>query len=139
MPYSGEGTEEEIRQRQQAARKSGAYAIRDRGEDAMSPPQRSKRIEMLEQLGDRAGVLNAMIDKAADQLVMCAAAEAWVARQATSGVPLGDIALLRALPAFWNSCNRALAAIYVALPDDDKTLDIGEMIKKAVENHEQNT
>lgn len=125
-----EKSERELEQRRQAARKHGIYAIQQRGEDAMIPPQRGRFAELREQLSDRDGVITAMIDQAAKMLVMVEAAQSYVANQAKAGKPLEDITLLTRLPAFWNSTNRALLAVLGNLPGDDtRRLDITDLLK----------
>ena len=114
----------------QAARKHGAYAIEERGEAAMDRPQRSRYVELQEQLQDREGVVAALVDQAAKLLVMVEAAQSYVAGQAKAGYPLGDIPLLRSLPAFWNSANRALLAVLANLPsDEDQRMDITTLLR----------
>ena len=49
-----------------------------------------------------------------------------------NGKPLDDIPLLRALPAFWNSANRALKTYLDVLPDDSEVLDLAEHISQAI-------
>ena len=132
-------TQSEIEQREVAAKTHGVYAIKDRGQEAMNTPQRSRYAELQEQLQNQQGVKTAMVEHASRMMVMMEAAQSWVAKQVRMGVPLGDIALLRAMPAFWNSCNRALASLYGVLPDDERVLDIGESITRVMEEHNDNT
>lgn len=136
MPY-GEGSEEEIRQRQEAAKTHGVYAFRDRGEVALEQPQRSRLEELKDQVRDRTGVLQLMKERAANSVMMVELITSHIAREVKSGIPLSDIPAIRALPAFMNTANRALAQLYSVLPDDKDILDIGETIAKAVEDHEQ--
>ena len=139
MPYSGKGTDEEITQRQEAARTHGAYAFRDRGEQALEQPQRSRLEELKEQVQERAGVLTLMQERAANAVMMAELVTSYIAREVKSGIPLSQINAVRVLPAFMNTANRALAQLYAMLPDDKDVLDVGEMIAQAVIDHEQNS
>ena len=48
-------SDEQLDQRQQAARKHGIFAFMDRGEEALEPVQRSRYIELREQLENHEG------------------------------------------------------------------------------------
>ena len=100
MPYSGEGTEAEIEQRRDAARTHGAYAFRDRGEQALEQPQRSRLEELKEQVRERTGVLQLMQERAANAVMMTELVTSYIAREVKMGVPLSQIGAVRSLPAF---------------------------------------
>jgi hypothetical protein len=122
-------TDEKIEQRRQAPLKHGTYAIRDRGEAGMTNEQRGLYVELQEQLSTPAGVRQAMIEQAAQSLVLYRAATSYVSQQNKKGVPLDQIALLRAIPAFQNSAARQLAQLLAALPDDADVLNIQSVLE----------
>ena len=126
-------TEKAHEQRRLAARKHGAYGILERGPDAMDTEQRSLYAELREQLGEHAGVLDALKEQAAQSIVIARVAADYVSKQAQSGVPLDEIKLLRVLPAFWNSAARMMGALLAILPaekDDAGVLDLLEKYKR---------
>ena len=119
-------TDKAHEQRRLAARKHGAYAL-ERGPDAMDAEQRSMYAELQEQLGEHAGVLNALIEQTAQSIVIARVAADYVSKQVQAGVPLDEIGLLVRLPAFWNSTARMLGALLAILPaekDDAGVLDL---------------
>jgi hypothetical protein len=138
MPYSGKGTDAEIEQRQEAAKTHGVFAFRDRGPDALQPTQRGKYAELQEQLSTRPGVIDALREQAVQTMLLAFIAQSYVVEQRNRGKSMDDIALLRSLPAFWNSANRCLKAYLDVLPSEENVLDLGEAITKAVKEHEQN-
>jgi hypothetical protein len=138
MPYSGKGTDAEIEQRQTAAKTHGVFAFRDRGPSALEPEQRGKYVELQEQLSSRPGAIDALREQAIQTMLLAEIAQSYCVTEYKSGKSLDDIALLRALPAFWNSANRALKTYLDILPIDKDVLDLGEAITKAVKEHEQN-
>ena len=132
-------SQEELQQRMEASKTYGVYAIRDRGEDAMTPVQKSKHAELQEQLGTRAGVIEALQDQAVNTIMLAQVAQSYCIERHRIGVPLDSISLLRALRAFWNSAGRALKNYLDTLPDEKDILDIGETIAKAVKEHKSAT
>ena len=142
MPASGKlgkMSQIELQQRRKASRTHGIYALRDRGEEAMTPSQRGAYAELQAQLSTRAGTIEALRDAAANTIMLAQVAQSYCVKQHQAGVPLGDIPLLRALPAFWNSAGRAIKSYLDTLPDEQEVLDLGEMIAQAVKDHEQNS
>ena len=120
-------TEKAREQRRLAARKHGAWSILERGPDAMDNEQRSMYAELQEQLSEHAGVIDALRDQCAQSIMVAQVAADYVSKQAQSGVPLDEIRLLRALPAFWNSAARMMGALLALLPaekDDAGVLDL---------------
>ena len=138
MPYSGKGTDAEIEQRQEAAKTHGVFAFRDRGPSALEPTQRGKYAELQEQLSTRPGTIEALREQAAQTMLLAQIAQSYVVTEYKAGRSLDSIALLRALPAFWNSANRCLKTYLDVLPNDENILELGETITKAVKEHEQN-
>jgi hypothetical protein len=142
MPASGSKeamSEAEIDQRQQAARSHGAYAFRDRGDQALEQPQRSRLEELKAQVQEREGVLELMQDRAANAVMIVEVITSHIAKEVKLGIPLSNIPILRALPAFMNTAQRALRDLLSVIPDDQDVLEIGERIAKAVEEHESNS
>jgi hypothetical protein len=139
MPYSGEGTEEEIKQRQEAARTHGAYAFERRGEEALTQPARSRLEELKEQTQTRDGVLEVMKERAANAVMMVELLTSYLAKEVKSGKPLTQISGFASLPAFMNTAQRALKDLATLLPDESHTIDTSDLIKKAVKDHERNT
>lgn len=125
-------TAKDLEQKQQAARKHGTYAIRDRGSAAMTPTQRSRRAELVEQLETKAGIIEAMRDQAVDLLVMCGVAQSFVIGEHQAGKLLDEIKLLTALPKFFNATGRALKQYLDAMPDDSEVLDLAEHVRQAM-------
>lgn len=120
-------TDKAREQRRLAARKHGAYGIMERGPDAMDTEQRSMYAELREQLGEHSGVVDALIEQTAQSILIARVAADYVSKQASSGVALDEINLLRALPAFWNSAARMMGALLAILPaekDDAGVLDL---------------
>jgi hypothetical protein len=138
MPYSGKGTEAEIEQRQTAAKTHGVFSFRDRGPSALEPEQRGKYAELQDQLSTRQGSIDALREQAIQTMLLAQIAQSYCVTQYKSGACLDDIALLRSLPAFWNSANRCLKTYLDILPKEEDRLDLGEAITKAVIEHEQN-
>jgi len=139
MPYSGEGTEAELEQRQQAAKTHGAYAFERRGEVALNQTGRSRLQELKDQVKDREGVLVLMQERAANAVMMVELITSYIAKEHKEGKPLSRIKTLGSLPAFMNTAQRALKDLLTVLPDDDRMIDIGEKIAKMVEEHEQDS
>jgi hypothetical protein len=142
MPASGSKdvmSDAEMEQRQQAARSHGAYAFRDRGEQALEQPQRSRLEELKEQVQERDGVLQLLQERAANAVMVVEVITSHVAREVKLGVQLSDIPVLRALPAFMNTAQRALKDLIDLMPEDKDVMDIGERIARVVEEHESNS
>ena len=120
-------SKEQLAQRRKAPRKHGAYSIMERGPDGMDAEQRSLFIELQEQLSEHGGVVVALREQTAQALVIAQVAADYVSKQAQTGVPLDEIKLLRALPAFWNSAARMMGQLLAVLPaekDDAGVLDL---------------
>jgi hypothetical protein len=105
-----------VKEGERIALKHGVYSIRDHGDRVMTPAQRSVKAELLEQLDTREGAIAALKDQAIETFILAGVAQAYVVQQHEAGVPLDDIPLLRALPAFWNSANRALKSYIDVIP-----------------------
>ncbi len=93
----------------------------------MDAEQRSLFIELQEQLSEHGGVIDALREQTAQALVIARVAADYVSKQAQTGVPLDEIKLLRALPAFWNSAARMMGQLLAVLPtekDDAGVLDL---------------
>jgi hypothetical protein len=132
MPASGKKdvmSDAEHEQREQAARKHGAFAFRDRGEDALQPTQRSRLVEINEQLQERPGLVALAQDRALKAIMICEILESYVTEEAQSGKPVHEIPALKVLPAFWNSAQRALAAVIALTPDRKNVVDAAHVLE----------
>lgn len=65
-----------------------------------------------------------MRERAASAVLIVEIAEGYVAKEAQSGKALDQIPLMKQLAAFQNSAQRALSALYAALPDEERVLDL---------------
>jgi hypothetical protein len=128
-------TEADRRQKQQASRTHGVFAVRDRGQEAMTSAQRSRYAELQEQFLTRGGVVDAMRDQAVNSLLLAEIAQSYIVGEHKAGVPLDEIPLLRSIPAFWNSAGRALKSYLDNLPDDSKILDLAEHVSRAMDDN----
>jgi len=137
MPY-GEGSEAEIEQRQQAPIKHGAYAFRDRGEQALDQPGRSRLVELEEAVQTREGALDLLRERAANAVMLTELLTSYVSQQVKGGLPLADIPVLRALPAFYNTALRSLHDLLIYSPDDSTPANAElERIQKVIEEHDK--
>lgn len=127
MPASGNRdsmSQDELQQRQEANRRHGVYAVQSRGESALRPKQAGRRGELQEILRDKEGIRDVMRERAASAVLIVEIAEGYVAKEAQSGKALDQIPLMKQLAAFQNSAQRALSALYAALPDEERVLDL---------------
>lgn len=132
MPASGNidvMSEAEIKQRQQATRKHGAYAFQARGEAALDQPQRSRLQELKEQVKDRDGVLELMQERAANSVMVTELVMSHVAREVKQGKALAQIKILRALPAFMNTAQRALKDLIREMPEGEGISDVDTVLQ----------
>ena len=132
MPASGNidaMSQEELQQRQQAARKHGAYAFQARGEVALDQPQRSRLQELKDQVQNRDGVLELMQERAANSVMVTELVMSHVAREVKQGKPLAQITILRALPAFMNTAQRALKDLIREMPEGEGVSDVDTVLQ----------
>ena len=113
-------TPAELQQRQQAALKHGVDAYRLRGTDALEPVQRSREVELREQVDERGGVLDLMKQRAARAVLIAELAEAHVAGQVEAGIPFDKIPLTNRISTFQEAGRRALADLFKVLPEDGR-------------------
>jgi hypothetical protein len=116
----------------------GVYRLRDHGPAALEPEQRGRYAELQDQLSTKPGAVDALREQAIQTMLLAQIAQSYCVTQYKQGASLDNIALLRVLPAFWNSANRCLKAYLDVLPSEENVLDLGEAITKAVKEHEQN-
>lgn len=100
------------------AKKHGVYAFRDHGEAALDKPQRSRFVELQEQVKSRSGVLALMQEQAANTVLMCEIVTSFVAEEHRAGVPLTEISILNKLASFQNSSQRSLRDLLAVMPKD---------------------
>ncbi len=124
-----------VAQRQEAAKSHGVYAFERRGEAALSTDQRGKYAELQDQLSTRQGAIDALREQATQSMLLALIAQSYVVTQHEAGKSLDEIVLLRSLPAFWNSANRALKTYLDVLPKDNKRQSLSEVITQAVNDH----
>lgn len=122
-------TKAELQQRQQAARKHGVYAVQARGTDAMTTPQRSRAVELREQLAARDGVVDALRDAAVNTVSIAEIAQSYCIQQHEQGRKLESIPIFRSLPGYWNSAGRALKALLDAMPKDAQAIDVTDLLR----------
>lgn len=98
----------------------GAYAFQAHGEQALEPSGRSRLVELREVVQDKPGLLAVAQEKVADSILLFELVQSFVASEVKKGKPLGDIPVLKTLPAFANSMQRALAFLWSIMPDDER-------------------
>ena len=147
MPASGTRevmSEAELKQRSEAAMKNtthGAYAFRDRGEAALEASGRTRLSELREIVKEREGLIQIMAEKTADSILLFEIVQSYVAGEVKAGKPLSEIPVLKSLPAFMNSMQRALSALISLMPRDGDLLD-ADVVLRAVKdgrNDNENT
>ena len=99
----------------------GVYSVRDQGEAALEKADRSLLMELEDQLASPDGIDELLRRRAALGIIMVTKVEQYVEAQIDSGVPLQDIPILKAWPAFQNAAGRALKAARDALPKGDRS------------------
>jgi hypothetical protein len=122
-------TEAEQEQREEAAKKHGVYAFRDRGSKALKKPQRSRLAELDELVQSRPGVIQLLQERASHAVLMAEMALFYVSEEAQAGVPIVEIPIAKNLPAFFNSAGRALKDLLSELPEDKQDLDITDLLR----------
>jgi len=88
-------------------------------------------------LAEHSGIIDALREQTAQSILIARVAADYVAEQSQKGIPLDEIKLLRALPAFWNSAARMMAQLLAVLPagkDDTEVLDLIKRYKEGEEN-----
>src|SRR5687768_2036147 len=93
-------SDDELRQRKEAARKHGAYSVMRHGEQALDEQGISYLAEIREKVQTREGVLLLMQERAATAVLVADMVTSFVTEEAKAGIPLEEINSLRALPAF---------------------------------------
>jgi hypothetical protein len=143
MPASGkkeEMSDAEIEQRIIAGQKRathGAYAFRDRGEEALQPSNRTRLAELREVVQDRQGVLDLMQEKCADSVLLFEIVQSHIAREIKKGRSLDNIPSVKALPAFMNSMQRALKDLISLMPSNDGAIDVDKVLKAVKHEKEE--
>jgi hypothetical protein len=118
--------------------KHGVYRVRDHGPGALEPEQRGKYAELQDQLITRQGSIDVLREQATQTMLLAQIAQSYVVSEYKAGKSLDDIALLRSLPGFWNSANRALKTYLDVLPKDGAPMS-AELIKiqRIVDEHDK--
>lgn len=129
-------TAKELAQRQNAARKHGIEAFEARGEDALEVVQRSRLVELRESAQTRDGVIDMLKERTARAVLIAEMAESWVQQEIEKGVKFDEIGLLKRLGTYQETARRALMALFSALPDHSKTMDITDFMKGGVKNED---
>jgi hypothetical protein len=131
MPASGNNTEAELEQRQQAAVTHGAYAFQHRGEVALEPAGRTRLAEIREQVQDRQGLIDLLEERTAQAVLTCELVESHIVEEVHNGKRITEIPALAKLPAFWNSAQRHLSTLLGVKADTDPALDITDLLQGA--------
>ena len=122
-------TAKEIAQRQNAARTHGIDAYERRGESALDDPQ-GKRLETLRLMAQtREGVVEMLKERAARAMLIAEMAEDWVQKELDRGVKFDEIGLLKRLGTYQETARRALMALFAALPNYSKAMDITDFMR----------
>ena len=126
-----------IAQRQDAPLKHGVYRVRDNGPSALTTEQQGEYASLSIQLSTRQGAIDALKEQATQAMLLAQIAQSYVVTQHEAGKSLDDIALLRALPAFWNSANRALKTYLDVLPKENRRMDITDILKGGADDSKE--
>jgi hypothetical protein len=127
-------TDDELRQRQEAARKHGAYAFLTNGEQALDENNRSYLAELRDDVKTREGVLELMKENAAKSKLTADMVLSYIAEEVKAGIPLEEVSVLRALPAFFNTAQRALKDLLENLPPEPRENAEFEKIQKVIDS-----
>ena len=68
-----------------------------------------------------------------DAVMLCDVITSYVAKEKSLGVPLGEITILRSLPGFMNSAQRALKDLVALMPDNQNILDAEAVLKATID------
>ena len=129
-------SEAQIEQRQQAARTHGMYALRDRGEDAMTPNQRSRLQELKELFSSEPGRVEYRRELAAFCALLVEVGMGNIREGVESGLNVWEMSPTKNIAVFMNSLIRLLDN----WPKESKPPEnIGALVGRIVEEHEQNT
>lgn len=123
----------------QKGRSHGIYAIKARGEAAMTPDQRQTLRDIQESLETPEGVQQALLERVAMSTMIMSVLEDYIKSQVDEGMPLDAITILRSWPAFQNSTVRSLMHLKSMLPkpQHDALADEVEKIKALVRDAEK--
>jgi hypothetical protein len=136
MPY-GKGSEAEIEQRQRAAKKHGAYALKERGENSLEPSGRTRLIELREIVQEREGIMSVLKEKAADGVLLFELVQSYVASEVKKGIPITEIPAVKYLPAYFNSMERALKDLICLMPEETSANAELQRIQKVIDDHDK--
>lgn len=131
-------TEDAIRERQEASKVHGAYSYEKRGEAALDKPKRGRLGELKEQVQDRPGILDLIQENAIKAVMMVEIVTSYIANQKMAGVPLEEIGVLRTLPAFMNSAQRALRDLIQLMPDNKDAIDAASILEEVKRRKDEN-
>ncbi len=103
------------------------------------PERRGRLAELSEQVENREGLIDLLEDRAVRAVMICEVIESYVITQKQSGIRLDDIPVLKALPAFMNTAQRAINSLLDRLP----TANSGQSeelkhILEVIEKHDKN-
>jgi hypothetical protein len=121
-------SEEELKQRQDASHTHGAYALRDRGKSALQGSATSRLEELEEAVHERKSAIELLKEHTAKSVLIAELALGYVSNKRAQGVELENLAVFRALPAFFNSATRALRDLIALLPDDKGVIDAKQVL-----------
>lgn len=112
------------------ARTHGIYSLRDHGLEALSENERELAFDIVEELKTAQGISDAIRYQASVNIILCRMIENWVQSEVASGVPMEEISLLKAYPAFSNSALRSLKAAGENIPTDDAPKNVTELLEQ---------
>jgi len=117
----------------------GAYHYRDQGEKALTAEGRSRRMELLEQIRSKPGVVELVRERAADAILLCELCISYAAQKNKEGIPLDKIAILSEIHKFQNSAYRALQLVLQVTEHDLESANTVELerIKGVIEDYDQ--
>lgn len=122
-------TIEALQQRQRAARKHGIRAYQVRGDESLTPVQRSRLAELFDNTETREGVIQMVRERTTQALLICEMAESWMRSQAELGVAFDKQTLLRRISTYQETARRHLALLWVMLPASEGARDITELLE----------
>jgi hypothetical protein len=136
-------SEAELRQRSEAAQANvthSAYAYQTQGEKALQPAGRSRLIELREATHDRQKLLELLQEKAADSVLIFELIESYVIREhVEKKLAIVDIPVVKYLPAFFNSLERAIKDLLYLMSDNSAPVSAELVhIKKVIDEYDQN-
>ena len=117
----------------QTAVTHGAYSKQ------LQPVARSRLVELEEQAGSREGLVELLTARTAKAILLCEVIESYVVEQKQRGVSLEDMPILKALPAFMNTAQRAISTLAQLQPGSNGQQQSAELqhILEVINEHDK--